>query len=289
MSAYLFQFHTHEAYVRDRALRLRRRNRELYPIGQWGGQGPPPEWANEAFETLVPYAPPERPEGYAYGKLDLNLRWKSCSDFGPWCMWRHLTLAERDRIGTGLFILQYDILLTAPIVDAFNPIDERTLLLSGLRPLDEVRSRWFWTGKAWGGKMNADRLLDLELSLSVNAKWACVGPACFLPRPFLGLMGAYALDRIVDLLNDEVRLPMLATKWGFGVADAGTQAGWFDEQSTRYFHAKKTEIKSDAILEGHQTGRRAFHPVRRHETFNPFSVPPGSRLCASTGDGPPVA
>jgi hypothetical protein len=168
-----------------------------------------------------------------------------------------------------LIIMQWDMLALAPVQHIFKPLYRDEIYLPGLRPLDEIESRFYWTRpdtevyedyvqfKAWLKQhYGYDGLLH-----------ACQFFTAALPRSFLD---RYAVMPNPELGFLEHKLPACAMLFGTPLRDfPHLQVGWFGAAPTGQrltLTAVKQDIPAATIAAEMLTprGARLFHPVSAH-------------------------
>lgn len=185
--------------------------------------------------------------------------------------WKHgdLALAEWYReVGHAVefdvaHLVEWDLLLAAPLANLYGHVPSDALALSGLRPMEEARADgWAWIDDR-GNYDRADGYRRLrayarrEFGVTGEAP-SCVFPGAAFPRSFLA---DYAALDPPETCNDEVRVPLVARGLGYDLRDTGFH-DWTDD-GRRYFNGRGNEVDRrviDAEL-ADPDGRRAFHPV----------------------------
>lgn len=163
-----------------------------------------------------------------------------------------------------LHLVEWDLLVLAPIAEIYGQIPKDAVGLSGLIPLKEVEEEWDWTGKE-PMKTEWNKLLKLvKEKYSYNKElFACIGPGVCLSRKFLE---KYSEIDVPDMCNDELRWPLFAQILGIEIYNTGFYKTWKDEAEWEYFNAQgKKEIKLEIIEKefASSRGRRVFHPYRK--------------------------
>jgi len=249
--AALLTFHRDWEVCRSRISLLRMLNPGVEVHGLFGGEGT--DFAEAArhldreFDTLAP--------------CDVGTtRWR----------WQHTDLVIRDwyvRYGHVLAIdilhvLQWDLLLFAPLDRLYQHVPLDAMALTGITPLTAIADRWHWT------RVEPHRTETPALFALARERWgfageptACVGPGTALPRRFLE---RYAAEQIPELGHDEVRLPLFAQLFGLRLVDTGFYPEWFNAETERPFNANGAELQLDVVRAelSRTDGRRAFHPCR---------------------------
>ncbi len=247
----LLQFHRDWEVCRDRLQLLHAFNPGVEMYGLFGGESADFESARDVFE-------------------DAALVWHLAGHEARW-KWYNTDLGVREwyrSVGHRvpfdvLHVVQWDLLLLAPLDELYAPIPAGALGLTGITPIEAIADRWHWT-------LNEPHRTELvRLSELVVERFrveppahACLGPGYCLPRAFLD---EYAAMDVPELCHDELRLPLFARILGFPVADSGFYPRWFDAKEERFFNANGDEIAEARIREELQrpAGRRAFHPFRK--------------------------
>ncbi len=162
-----------------------------------------------------------------------------------------------------LAVLQWDLLLLAPLSKLYSGVPKGAVGVTALAPLEAVSDRWPWLRyDGWRGQLESlQEHLEREQGYRGEPS-ASLGPGAFLPRAFLE---EYAALDVPELCHDEVRLPLYARALGFDVVDNGFRDRWFDPEEERMFNADKHPISRSVVraeLE-RSDGRRVFHPYVR--------------------------
>lgn len=191
--------------------------------------------------------------------------------------WRHGDLVAqewfravgRDLDFEYLHLVEWDLLLCAPLSDLYAHVPADGVALSGLRPMSEARS----DGWAWITTRESPREYR-ELREHVVREFghreeapSCVFPGAAFPRSFLEDLADL---EIPPLCNDEVRIALYAEALGYDLYDTGFHE-WTDA-GRRFFNGRGNEIPRSRIESelADPDGRRAFHPVR--EPFDPERI-----------------
>ena len=184
--------------------------------------------------------------------------------------WKHsdLVLARwyRDVGHTILFdvlhLVEWDLLLTAPLDTLYASVPDDAVGLTALTPTAQLEPEWTWLRREQNRK-------EWEALLArARGEWGyhdtphgCVGPGPCFPRAFLD---AYAQIEPPALCNDELRLPLFAQILGFQIVDTKLRGPWRGEREDPFFHFRNQEIEL-SVMKGELAkpdGWRAFHPVR---------------------------
>lgn len=169
-------------------------------------------------------------------------------------------------------VVEWDLLLCAPLADLYGHVPADALALSGLRSMDDARADgWSWIDDE-GAYQHADdyrRLRDYaarELGFEGEGP-SCIFPGTALPRSFLA---EYATLDPPEVCNDEVRVPLVASALGYECRDTGFH-DWTGE-GRRYFNGRGSEVPRSRVEAelADPDGRRAFHPV--YEAVDPDAV-----------------
>jgi len=188
---------------------------------------------------------------------------------GRW-QWQHTDLVIRDwhrhhgraHAFDVLHVMQWDLLLFAPLAHLYRHVPPEAIALTGLTALEEIRDRWYWTTAEPHGT-EAQALFE-----SARIRWpftgegkACLGPGMALPRSFLD---RYADEDIPELGHDELRVPLFGEIFGHDLIDTGFYPRWFDPDSECLFNANGLELTVPDVRRelNNRHGRRAFHPCR---------------------------
>lgn len=161
-----------------------------------------------------------------------------------------------------LHIVEWDLLLTAPLDEIYGHINEDTLGLSGLKPISEAEDYgWPWvTGEYRDEWQKLREWIEEETGYS-GKSYGCIFPGVCLPRSFLE---EYAQLDAPAYSNDEVRVPLAAKALGYKIERTGLYPEWGNSSIKRYFNATGDLIEPEDIKEqlSKPEGKRVFHPVR---------------------------
>jgi hypothetical protein len=226
----------------------------------------------ELFRTLNPDVPV-----YGLGEpigIDDALEHRHTVDGGDgdWA-WQHGDLALADwyrEVGRDLsfdvvHVVEWDLLLCAPLEDLYAHVPADGVALSGLRSMAAARDDgWSWVTDegTYEHADDYDRLRELareELGYDGEG-CSCVFPGVALPRSFLA---EYADLDVPAVANDEVRVPLVARALGYDCYDTGFHEWTYEGR--RYFNGRGDAVQRRRIVEELEDpdGRRAFHPVRQ--------------------------
>jgi len=248
----------------DRLRAVRRFNPDLDIYGLYGGE---PSGAKDAEKALAPLLD----DFWAYPEVK-DPRWKWVNGDLMIARW------FRDR-GSVLswdtvFVIQWDMLVAAPLEKLFHMLRRDQILLSGFRPIDDVKGVWWWAKGA--DPESAQALADFQKFLSRTFHYegpvfACLFVVACLPRIFLERFVALGPPTVGFL---EYKLPTLAKVLEVPVceADAFRPGGWNPKAglaglsaSEQFLNAIGCEPQHSSILKEflREDGHRLFHPVRR--------------------------
>ncbi len=164
-----------------------------------------------------------------------------------------------------VFILQWDMLLFAPLHELLGKVKKDQAILSGHRPLDEVKDFWPWYNP------EKNTILNDYLSSTFNYTgplYACLFIVALLPRKFLAFYQQHSYPFEPFL---EYKIPSILMAMSIPVIqDEQFTPFWYSEQH-KYYHSLK---KRNLLAVGHEidfaiiaknlsknNGRRIFHPV----------------------------
>jgi hypothetical protein len=163
-------------------------------------------------------------------------------------------------------VVQWDMLLYGPVEEAFACLDQGQILLSGLRPISEVKDDWGWTG---AGEPAAQPMYE-EFLAHVRERYGfdgdpmcCVAIVLALPREFL--RGFSAIER-PELGFLEYRLPIYAQAFGIPFCTEHPFRPWWGAVEKYHWahtlRARPREIWAPTILWNllREDGARVFHP-----------------------------
>ena len=276
--AALFWFYKAFDLCRERVELLRRFNPGLLVYGLYGGDPADGEAARAALgdrlDDLFLYEGPQ----------DATWRWIHGDQvIAAWHAARGPTLAWDT-----LVVVQWDMLVLAPLQSMLAELRLGEAAFSGDRPLAEVAPWWGWGGIVGNAEQNrvmaefrawlSDRFgCDVPL-------WSCLFVVAALPRGFLD---RYLAEGPPEPGFLEYKLPTLARMFGTPVRQvAALDAWWRADPATRDAPpaARAINATGDAVAPAlmlaelaDPQGRRAFHPV--------YEIAP-EVLVAAQGDRP---
>jgi hypothetical protein len=185
--------------------------------------------------------------------------------------WRHgdLVLSEWYREAGAalsfdvLHLVEWDLLLAAPLDPLYTSVPEGSIGLTALTPISELEDEWTWLRREESRREWEALLAHARDEYGYDdAPYGCVAPGAVFPRAFLD---AYARLDPPLLGNDELRMPLYAQILGFPLADTRLRGPWRGEREHPFFHFRAPEIELETIRAqlAEPNGARAFHPVRR--------------------------
>ncbi len=261
--AVLFWFYKDFDVCENRLAALRANNPGIRIYGLYGGD---PGEAGEAERRLGRWFD----DFYAFAE-ERDPHWK----------WQHgdalIAAWHRDRghalAWDSLVIVQWDMLMLAPISRLFATLQPGQILFSGLRPAREVEGWWGWLNGADPDK-RADRdafLAYLEDTHGYRGELlCCLFIVACLPRRFLDLYVAAGPPEVGFL---EYKLPTLARIFGIPFCeDHPYRPWWASNPATRQAPARERllnavgdDIAFDTVLAemARPDGLRIIHPYRR--------------------------
>ncbi len=260
--AILFWFFKEPQVCRRRVEALRRLNPDTPIYGLYGG---PAEDAESAAFAVGPACD----DLYAYEGAESS-HWK-------WIHGDQIIADWYARRGRNLpwdsvLVVQWDMLLTAPVSALLPDLRPGEAIFSGLRPMAEVVSWWGWGGL--GGDVQRMELAAFKALLADSfaadddALWCCLFLTAVLPRAFLQ---AYVDAGMPEPGFLEYKLPTLARRFGVPTREAPMlKAWWRSDPATRdapprdrALNTTREPIEAALIATemSRPDGRRAFHPV----------------------------
>jgi hypothetical protein len=255
----LFWFYRDLTVCENRLRMWRRQNPGVPVYGLYGG---PLEERAEFAASLAPYL-----DDFWAFPLDRDSQWK----------WRNGDLMLRSWFiekghalqWDSVFVAQWDLIAVGSLGTLLPPMQKGDMLLSGLRPVQEVMAWWQWTQ----GKYRADyEVFMAQISASfgeVKNPMVCQFIGLVAPRQFLSRYGEIEIPELGFL---EYRVPVYAQVFGTPlVPDTCFRPWWAEEPATAHvnrsaklMHAWKSQVRLPMmLLEAHRPGgRRVFHPYR---------------------------
>ena len=258
--AILFWFYSDLDLCADRLRELRRLNPDTPIYGLYGGSPEAAESARAQLGVLLD-------DCYAFLEpRDGHWKWLNGDQvIAAWMRERGAVL-EWDTV----VLVQWDMLVAAPVQQLFGALREGEAVFSGFRPLEEVSDWWGWAGGRDPAKAAELRAFEEGLRREfgyAGPLWCCLFIVICLPREFLAHYAASGPPGTGFL---EYKMPTLAAAWGTPVrTDLGFQPWWAADPSTkdaparaRVLNAVGQEV-SPEIVEAelrHPGGARVFHP-----------------------------
>ncbi|MFZ9889866.1 MAG: glycosyltransferase family 2 protein, partial [Myxococcota bacterium] len=254
----LFMFHREFLTCAARLSALRRLNPGVPVHAVFGGENADVEAARSTVGALVDsfIVLNEQSPRWRWKNTDLQVR-----------EWFRREGHRRDF--ERVHVVQWDLLLLAPL-HVLDVGPEHGIVLSGLVPLEEVLSRWYWVNQEAERSGTYEQLERVRRAYPhVGPPFASLGPGTVLSRAFLE---AYSCADVSDAGHDEIRLPLWAQALRFPLSDTHFYPRWFEPEVERCFNADAVEIRPEVVEAelGLPAGRRAFHPCR--ESFSPEVV-----------------
>jgi hypothetical protein len=267
--AILFWFYADVELCVNRTRLLRQYNPDLRIYGLFGGAA---EDRVSFEQALAPW---------------LDDFWAYPDERDPQWKWRNGDLVVAEwfaQRGAGLTwetvaLIQWDMLVLAPLSDLFAGLEQDQLLLSGLRPIGEVNRWWYWVR---GKRRREYRRFLKHVRTSYGYEgtpMCCLFVVACLPRSFLERY-AYVEERELGFL--EYRIPIYGHIFGIDFSDANRFHTWWASDPTtrnapereRLINAGMYEISREAVLGElrQRDGTRLFHPFR--EVFPVEVAPP---------------
>jgi len=176
-----------------------------------------------------------------------------------------------------IVIVQADMLVFGPIQRVFGPVRRGELLLSELRPIDDIENKWCWTSPE---NRLARRQYEEFIGLLAGSRphesvqrLCCLFVVACLPKAFLE---KYASWEHLGSGFLEYSIPCFAAARGFQVRrDQRHEVDWNfgdDTGQSRRPHLSATGSEPPAtVILGHllrPAGDRLFHPVNKAFTFD---------------------
>jgi hypothetical protein len=161
-----------------------------------------------------------------------------------------------------LYLLEWDFILYGSVEKAYKEYPVDHVIFTGLRPLREIESKWYWTIHP-PKKKEYEKLKTFLQEKHGFAKqlYGCMCPGLRVSKTFLDSMQEIDLP---DYGNDELRFPIYAQLAGIDFSGNDFFKRWFSKRESKYFNCNSKEIKPKTIHKQlkKKRGRRAFHPVR---------------------------
>ncbi len=258
----LFWFYKEYETCKDRLEQLRSLNTDIKIFALFGGDIDDSKNAEVAVGDLV--------DDFYCFPCEKEPRWK----------WQHgdqLIFDWFEQRGKNLewdsvFIVQWDMLVLEPVSKIFAELEPNQVVLSGMRPFQEVESWWPWALPP----RNTD-LEDFQRYLGDTLNYygplyACLFIIVCLPKSF---MAQYAKIGNPELGFLEYKMPTMAKLLNFSVFESSQiEPWWAKDPSTwnlpankKVLNAVASQISTRLVRDelDNPNGRRLFHPY-----FEPF-------------------
>lgn len=260
----LFRFHKEFEVCRNRVEILRKLNPTMLIYPMYGGSkenlDPAKSFCREA--GLEPF--------YEVKSDDLIWKWKN----GDLQIQQWFKAVGRNLTFDFLHLIEWDLSLLENLENLYGRFSEG-VVLTGLRPLKDVRDRWSWLVEE-PYRSEWFKLMDLvkEKYEYDQEPYACLFPGCSFSRRFLEKLQTI---EIPELDNDEVRIPLWTQILGESLHDTGFYPGWFSEKIYRYFNCRGREIEETVIRQklARIGGQRVFHPFYKEFRISQKETPSG--------------
>lgn len=244
--AILFWFYKEPTVVADRLSGIRRVNPGVRVFGLYGGEHASIEQFGDAVELLDDlWLHPEVSGMWAWHNGDLMLaRWYA--DRG-----RHLDWQQ-------VFVYQWDLLTIIPARE-FATSDQREIILTGVRPLDEVSDRWVWV-QPWSVHYGKFQSFRAHHVVAGRRMLASIFIFATLTREFLADYAKVAPD-VPGFI--EYRLPTIADALGYRFAPSGAHPDWGD-CGDPLLNGSGREVSPEQVRQRflNSEGHKVCHPMR---------------------------
>jgi len=171
-----------------------------------------------------------------------------------------------------VFILQWDMLVLAPLDKIFSTLNLGEIVLSGFRPLHEVEAWWPWGYGEHKQELNIFKNLLASNYSYREELYACLFIVVCLPKIYFEKNNLYGISEIGFL---EYKIPTFAKIFNIPVCVDSTFDPWWaaDPKTKDACWADKTlnavgsSIPTCVILEEHSksNGKKIFHPFYKKE------------------------
>jgi len=271
----LFWFYKNFHVCEERLRRLRNFDEDIRVYALYGG---PLSEAEKAESILGQWVD----DFYVYHH-DRGTRWKwkhGDQMIAAWYLERGYQLKWET-----MFIMQWDMLVLAPLQDLFSMLQPGQILLSGFRPLKEIELWW-----PWANPENIDLLGFKELLLSEfgydGQLFACLFIVVCFPRIFV--------EKYIEAPHPEIgfleyRIPTMAEVFGIDVCrNHPFNPWWAANPATRraprrqkILNAVGQEVLRSMVLKeiSERDGNRLFHPF--FKTFPSWMADPSKAIWLS--------
>ncbi len=272
----LFRFHDHLDVCRSRLELLRHFNPGVPIHGLYGG---PLGSGVSAHQALAPL---------------LDTTWEIPVEDPAW-KWQHGDLALVDwywAVGQALdfevlHLLEWDLLVLAPLDRIYGASGHRGVALTGLTPLHQVERRWYWTTQEpHRSRWHALKAWAQQRFGYAGPHWACQGPANVFSRAFLE---GFAGLEVPELGHEELRLPLVGALLGLEVEGLPhIHRAIHAPEDRPFFNCDRQGIHPSAIdaCLSQPEGRRVFHPCAYPFSLHRASANPEAfqvRACGPVG------
>ena len=256
----LFWFYTEFKACAKKLKKIRSCNKDARVFALYGG---PLSETHMARQVVNPYVD----DFYVY-RHEKEPRWKWENGeqiLADWYLERGQHLPWET-----IFIMQWDMLISAPLQELFSGLQPGEILLSGFRPMHEVASWWHWANPKNPNLKAFKALLRKKFHYEDELAVCLFIVACF-PRIFF--------EKFVGAGHPEVgfieyKIPTMANMFRIPVCHKhGFHPWWGSDPTTknapphqRLLNATGQEVPLSVILKefSKNNGQRLFHPVFRH-------------------------
>lgn len=167
-----------------------------------------------------------------------------------------------------VIVLEWDLILMESVDKLYAHVKPSEVGMTGLTPLSNIESKWFWTRDPVQKKYWKELLDYVKKEYNYNnAPMAGLCPGVILPKAFLEDLSTI---EIPELCHDELRLPLFAQVFGYNLVDLGFYRKWFSQKESKYFNCNNINISTTTIQNELEKpdGRRVFHPFREMIYFS---------------------
>lgn len=256
----LFWFYKEFDICRNKLKKIRSRNEDIRIFALYGGPLSETDMARKAIKKYV--------DDFYVFEREKKPSWKW--EHGDQLITTWYVEKGQHLQWEMLFIMQWDMLISAPLSELFSKLQPGQILLSGFRPANEVASWWPWISpddpnlKAFKVILHDEFQYDGEL-------FVCLFIVACFPRTFfekfleVGMPEAGFIEYKFPTIANIFRIPVCQNHdfHPWWAANPATKNAPLQE---RVLNAIGQEIPRSIVLRelSKANGRRLFHPVSRH-------------------------
>jgi len=248
----LFRFHKSPLVCKNKLEILKKLNPNISIYGLYGGEENKLPIFTEKLKGLVEniYCIKNKSKYYKWKNGDLAIR--------EW----FIEVGRKVDFDT-VHIVEWDMLILAPISQVYKHVRKGEVGITGLIPLKKVAHEWDWVSEKKSRELWMNLLRYVKKKYKYNKEpFASIAGGLCLPRIFLE---KYSKIKVPEECHDEIRVPLFSQIFGLRMRNTKIYRGWTDPKSEEIFTCKKKNISINVIKKElkNKNGKRVFHPYGR--------------------------